>query len=108
MRKVLALAAIVLWAGPVAAAEQVVQVNVNYSLQASLPGGTAADFIAEEQKMKRAMYERTTRECAELLATVALTCTIAAINVSTQITQNYGQVPTLYVNTSVSMQVKLK
>ncbi len=42
------------------------------------------------------------------IATIALTCTITNINVSTQINRNYGQPPQIYANASVAMQVLLK
>ena len=90
------------------AAEQTVQVGASYNIQAAIAGTTDADIAAQEHRLKRAMYERGARECAELLATIARNCAITGINVSTQINQTYGQPQTIYVNSNVNMQVTLK
>ncbi len=65
--------------------------------------------MAEQEKtLKRAMYERAARECDDMRATIALTCSITNIGVSTSINRNYGQPPSIYVNSSVTLQVTLK
>ena len=54
------------------------------------------------------MYERSARECTDILASIATSCSITGINVSTQVNRTYGQPPSIYVNASVTMQVTLK
>ncbi len=95
---------------PIAAANagQTIQANANYSMTVMVTTDDDAAMTGQEQKIKRSLYERAAVECRDLLATIALTCTITNINVSTQITRNYGQPPQIYANASVAMQVTLK
>lgn len=95
-------------ASPASAAEAMVQVSASYNIQAAIIGRTDEEVSQQEHKLKRAMYERGARECADLIATIATSCAITGINVSTQINQVSGQTPTIYVNSSVSMQVTLR
>lgn len=109
MRRIVPILAIlVLSVLPAHAEEQPVQVTASYSIQSPIAGPPGTDTAAEEQRLKRAAYARATHECADLLASVAFACTVTGINVSTQVNQNYGQLPTIYVNLNVNMQVKLK
>lgn len=90
------------------AEDSTVQISASYNVQAPIAGTTESDLVAQEHRLKRAMYERGARECAELLATIARSCAITGINVSTQINQTYGQPQTIYLNSNVNMQVTLK
>ena len=89
------------------AASQAIQANASFSAQIAA-AESETEITEQEKSLKRAMYERAARECDDLRATIALTCSISGINVSTQINRNYGQPPTIYVNSSVTMQVTLK
>ena len=88
-------------------AGQTIQVNANYSLTVMATDDEAA-MAAQEQKLKRSLYERAAGECGDLLATIALTCSITNISVSTQINRNYGQPPQVYANASITMQATMK
>lgn len=89
-------------------AGQTIQANASYSMTVMVASDDDAAMAGQEQKIKRSLYERAARECGDLLATIALTCSITNINVSTQINHNYGQPPQIYANANVAMQVTLK
>ena len=95
---------------PLAAAHagQTIQASASYSMTVMVAADDDAAMAGQEQKIKRSLYERAARECGDLLATIALSCSITNINVSTQINRNYGQPPQIYANANVAMQVTLK
>ena len=95
-------------APPAEAAGQPIQVSASFSAQVVTAGDNEALIAQQERTLKRSMYERAARECEDLRSTIALTCAITNMNVSSQINRTYGQPPTLYVNSSVSMQITLK
>ena len=95
-------------ASPAVAQKQTIQVSASFSAQVLATSENEALLATQERTLKRSMYERSARECEDLRATIAISCTIANMNVSTQINRSYGQPPTLYVNSSVTMQVTLK
>lgn len=71
---------------------QAVSVSVNYTF--TLPpdaGADAADGASE--RGRRQAYEMAGRECANLLETIAATCSLGSINVSSQPQRGYGQAP---------------
>jgi len=83
-------------------------VSVSYSLNAPLTSTAPEDVAEQDRSFRRAMYERAVGECEDLLATIAASCTIGSINVSSQVNVFPGQPPTIYVSTNVSMQVTRK
>jgi hypothetical protein len=95
-------------ATPALAAGQTIQVNASFNSQIVVTDDNEAKMAEQEKTLKRAMYERAARECDDMRATIALTCTITNISVSTSINRNYGQPPSIYVNSNVSLQVTLK
>ena len=95
-------------AAPAVAAGQDIQVSASFNAQVTATTDNEAMLAQQERTLKRSMYERAARECDDLRATIALICTITNMNVSTQITRTFGQPPSLYVNSSVSMQITLK
>jgi len=102
------LAALAIAAFSPAHAGQTIQANANYSMTVMVTDDEDLAMTEQEKKIKRALYERAARECGDLLATIALTCSITNISVSTNINRNYGQPPQVYANASVAMQVTLK
>jgi len=90
------------------ASGQAIQANASFSAQIVTTADNDAEITEQEKKLKRAMYERSARECTDILASIATSCSITGINVSTQVNRTYGQPPTIYVNASVTMQVTLK
>lgn len=89
-------------------AGQTIQANANYSMTVMVTDDDDLAMTEQEKKIKRSLYERAARECGDLIATIALACTITNISVSTTVNRNYGQPPQVYANASVSMQVTLK
>ena len=108
MRSAVIAAALVLTAAPALAAGQTIQVNASFNSQVIVTDDNESKILEQEKTLKRAMYERAARECDDMRATIALTCSITNISVSTSINRNYGQPPSVYVNSSVTLQVTLK
>lgn len=94
-------------ASPVLAQIPTISVNASYSLQVPATGDENA-VSAQEKALKRSMYERAARECDDLKATIALTCQITSIGVSTQLNRNLGSPPQIYVSANVQMQITAK
>lgn len=83
-------------------------VNSSLSLNLPLAGADRAARQAEEDAYRRDLYTRSVGECQVLLDSIAKSCTITSINLSTQINSNPGQPEFLYVSSSITMQVALK
>lgn len=79
-------------------------ISINLPLTASDPIARAA----EEMGYRRDLYQRSVGECALLMETVAVSCEVTGINVSTQINSNPGQPDYLYASSTINMQVDLK
>lgn len=101
-------AVLVALATPAFAAGQTVQVNASFNSQIIVIEDNETKILEQEKILKRAMYERASRECDDMRATIALTCSITGISVSTSINRSYGQPPSIYVNSNVTLQVTLK
>ncbi len=85
-------------------------IAINTSISLNLPV-LATDPIAraaEEIALRRDLYQRSVGECSLLKETVAVSCEITAINVSTQINSNPGQPDYIYASSNITMQVDLK
>ena len=106
--RVLSAAVLLAFASPALAAGQAISVNASYSLQMPATGDTDTAIADQERLLKRSLYERAARECDDLKATIARTCQIASINVSTQVIRNPGAPPQIYVSSSVQMQITVK
>ena len=95
-------------ASPAYAAGPAIWMNTSYSLQMPADADTDTRITEQEKTLKRSMYERAARECEDLKATIAQTCQLTSINVSTQINRNPGTPTQIYVSTNVQMQVTIK
>jgi hypothetical protein len=62
---------------------QAVSVSVNYSFTLSTDGGAASSENASERGRRQA-YEIAGRECAILLATIAESCNLGSVSISSQ------------------------
>ena len=69
---------------------------------------TEADLDLEEQGYRKAMYAKSAKECADLLDTIAKTCSVTNVSVSTQVTRQSGLQDQMYASASVTLQVDLK
>jgi hypothetical protein len=92
----------------VAGATAGIMFNTSISVNAPLVATDPAARIAEETAYRQSLYRRSAGECDELLATIASSCVITAVNVSTQINSNPGQPDYLYATANISMTVELK
>lgn len=85
-----------------------IAINTSLSLNLPMTGADPAARQAEEDATRRDLYARSVKECGLLLESVAKTCAITAINISTQVNSNPGQPDFLYVSANITMQVDLK
>jgi hypothetical protein len=82
--------------------------NSSISINLPLTAADRAGKTAEEDAYRLSLYERALKECDALTTTVAKSCEITAVNVSTQVNANPGQPDYLYATASITMQVDLK
>ena len=82
--------------------------NTTFGLNLPLLAADRDGKIAEEDAYRRGLYARTVGECAALLETIAKSCVVTSVNVSTQINSNPGQADYLYATANIAMQVELK
>lgn len=85
-----------------------VMFNTSISLNLPLLAADRAGKLAEEEGHRKELYARSVRECDILLESIAKSCTITGISVSSQTNTNPGQPDYLYASSSISMQVELK
>ena len=86
-------------------------INVSVGFNTRLPlADLGEEALAEAQKQgRRFVYRLASEECAVLKATIAETCRLTNLNVSTQIQAGNNQTPVqLYINGSANFQVSLK
>lgn len=108
MRSLIFVALTGLSAGTAVAAGESIQVNSSFNGQNLVANETEPQIQEQERSLKQSMYERASRECELLRASIALSCRITSIGVSTPFNRSHGQPPTLYINANVSMEVTLK
>jgi hypothetical protein len=82
--------------------------NTSIAVNAPLTATDSAGKLAEEDSYRQSLYVRSVAECEGLMATIAKSCTITGVNVSSQINANPGQPDYLYVTANISMTVELK
>jgi hypothetical protein len=85
-----------------------VAVSTSYNISGPMAAKTAAESAAEEQTYRKQMYALSAKECDDLMATIAKTCTIGSISVSTQISRTPGTPDQMYASGSVTLQVEMK
>lgn len=85
-----------------------VMFNTSFSINAPMTATDAAGKIAEEDAYRSSLYARSSAECDLLLTTIAATCVVTSVNVSTQVSASPGQPDYLYASSNVTMTVELK
>jgi hypothetical protein len=85
-----------------------VSVNTSYNFSGPMVAKTVEEAAAEDQSYRKQMYALSAKECSDLLATIATTCEVANISVSTQISRSPGMADQMYATGSVTLQVELK
>ncbi len=85
-----------------------VTISTSYNISAPMKSLGAADQDAEDRDYRVQLYKKSAAECADLTATIAKSCLITGITVSTQINRSPGVPDSMYATGSVTMQVDLK
>jgi hypothetical protein len=106
--RLLSVAFLLACTSPVFAAGEAISVNTSFNLQMPATGSADTAVTDQERSLKRSLYERAARECDDLKASIAMTCQITGISVSTQISRNPGAPPQIYVSSNVQMQITVK
>lgn len=83
-------------------------VSVSYALNLPLNEGALLVDAANNRAYKRSLYQKAASECEDFIATIARSCAITNIGVSTQENRFAGQPATLYVSINVTMQITPK
>ena len=88
---------------------EIVYVNVSFNSQAPL-ADTSDEAIARTQKTsRRFIYRMAVKECAELKETIAETCRLTNLNVSTNVQHQFGNNPVmLNMNGNAQFAIGLK
>lgn len=82
--------------------------STSISINAPMTATDAVGKEAEEDAYRQRLYVRAVKECEGLLATIAKTCEITNVSVSTQVSASPGQPDYLYGSANISMTVELK
>jgi hypothetical protein len=85
-----------------------IAISTSISLNLPLTATDRASKIAEEESYRRVLYARSVKECDVLLESIATSCTITSVNVSTQLNSSPGQPDYLYASSTITMEVVLK
>lgn len=85
-------------------------VNVSISFNSQTPLTETSDkAVAAIQKMGRKLiYKMAREECETLRTTIARTCSLTSLNVSSQLRQQHNQPNSLYINGSAQFAITLK
>lgn len=83
-----------------------VDVTVSYSLVLPVRSTTLDDQKQALENGRRAMYEMASTECKNLLATIALSCQLARLNVQSNM-QRGTNTETTIISASASYQIQL-
>jgi|GEM_PF-5054142 len=87
---------------------QAIQANASFSAQIIAVADNDTEITRQETNLKRAMYERAARECTDIMASIAISCSITGINVSAQFKcyhAGHAEIPEL-LNPSASVLTK--
>lgn len=82
--------------------------STSISVNAPMAATDAMGKEAEEDAYRQRLYVRSVKECEGLLASIAKSCEITNVSVSTQVTASPGQPDYLYGTANISMTVELK
>lgn len=107
--------AVVLWSGAATARKmpinpgQFVNVNVGVSIQMPLADESEETLVNAQRDARKFIYRMASKECTTLKATIAKTCRMTNLNISSQIREhgNQGAVK-LYLNGNAQFSITLK
>ena len=89
-------------------AGEAIQVNSSFNAQIFVANEAEPQIQEQERSLKQSMYQRATGECELLRASIARTCRMTSISVSTQFNRSPGNPATFYINANISMEITLK
>ncbi len=88
---------------------EIVHVNVSFNSQLPLADTSDEAVTRTQKKSRRFFYRMAVRECAVLKETIAETCRLTNLNVSTNVQQRSGNNPVmLNVNGNAQFAISLK
>jgi len=89
---------------------QPVTVNVGFNAEVPLPDPNDAKLAATQKAGREYIYRLAQNECAQLLATIATTCQMTSLHVSTDLRQQnyYAIAPLLYIYSNADFTITLK
>jgi hypothetical protein len=82
--------------------------STSISLNLPLISADRDSKAAEEENYRRDLYTRSVKECEVLLESIAQSCIVTSVNVSTQLNSSPGQPDYLYASSTITMDVVLK
>ncbi len=92
-----------------ASVSAIVNINVSFDMQMPLAGNEMKTLSDAQIRGRKMIYAQAVTECPVLLDTIAATCRLTRLNVSTRVNrQNPGQEPFLHLNGNAQFAVTLR
>lgn len=89
--------------------DRLINVNVSLNMQVPLASDDQESLAAAQKEGRKMIYNLAVTECPILQQTIAATCVLKSLNVSTQIrSQNNTAALSLYLNGSAQFSITLK
>jgi hypothetical protein len=85
-----------------------VMLSTSISMNLPLTASDSAARQAKEDSTRKDLYLRSARECELLLDSIAASCVITSVNLSSQVNSSPGQPDYLYTSSTITMEVGLK
>jgi hypothetical protein len=85
-----------------------ISMNLNLARRAGELGANDLKPTAQSEVMRKALYESAARECASLLETIASSCQLTNLNVSTNEQAYPNQPPMVNVSMNATYSIALK
>ncbi len=85
-----------------------VRVTVGINMFVPAPGGLTEQSLAEQERMRRQIYQLAMKECAVLTETIAGDCRIETVNVNVNRHQGHQQIEGFNINANMNFRVTLK
>lgn len=88
--------------------ERPIEVSVSYSLSMPLKAEGIADQKAALEEGRRALYEIASKECVNILATIASTCKLGRLNIQSNAQRGPQVRDSVMVSATAAYQIQLK
>ena len=86
----------------------VVNVSISFNSQSPLTETSEKAIVAIQKLGRKMIYRMAREECETLQSTIAETCTLTSLNVSSQLRQQHNRPNSLYINGSAQFSITLK